>query len=94
MEDYVFTANEERKLKLIIVGDSSVGKSSLFLKFVEDDFDTGQKSTIAIDFKMKAIKFKGESIKLYIWDTAGQERFRSVVETYFKGCHGMLLVFD
>lgn len=43
---------------------------------------------------MKIIQFKGESVKLYIWDTAGQERFRSVVETYFKGCHGILLVFD
>lgn len=82
-------------MKFIIVGDSAVGKSCIFWKYTEGEFLGFREQTVTtIDFKMKNITYNDELIKLYIWDTAGQERFRSIVETYFKGCHGILLVFD
>eukprot|EP00762_Andalucia_godoyi_P001902 ANDGO_06027.mRNA.1 Ras-related protein RABD2a len=81
--------------KLIICGDSGVGKSCLLLRFTDDTFQHTE-STIAVDFRTKAVVHRdsGMRIKLQIWDTAGQETFRSISRAYYRGAHGVMIVFD
>jgi Ras-related protein Rab-1A len=71
-------------LKYVIVGDSSVGKSCLLLRFADDQFNENHMTTIGVDFRFKTIKSDNKNIKLQIWDTAGQERFRTITNTYYK----------
>ena len=71
-------------LKYVIVGDSSVGKSCLLLRFADDQFNENYMSTIGVDFRFKTVKAENKNIKLQIWDTAGQERFRTITNTYYK----------
>jgi Ras-related protein Rab-1A len=80
--------------KLIIIGDSCTGKSSLLLKLVDGTFTESHKVTIGVDFKAKYVLVGDTVVKLKIWDTAGQERFRSIIRTYYHGVHGIVLVFD
>lgn len=80
--------------KLIMIGDSCTGKSSLLLKLVDGTFSDGHKVTIGVDFKAKYVLASDTVVKLKIWDTAGQERFRSIIRTYYHGVHGIVLVFD
>ena len=81
-------------LKLIIIGDSSVGKTCVLLRFSEDNFPTCHMPTIGIDFKIKTINVDDKRVKLQVWDTAGQERFRTITQTYYKGAMGIILVYD
>merc|ERR1712224_266608 len=81
-------------IKLLLIGDSGVGKSCLLLRFSEDSFTTSFITTIGIDFKIKTIELDGKRIKLQIWDTAGQERFRTITTAYYRGAMGILLVYD
>lgn len=81
-------------IKLLLIGDSGVGKSSLLLRFSDDSFSTSFITTIGIDFKIKTIELDGKRIKLQIWDTAGQERFRTITTAYYRGAMGILLVYD
>ncbi len=81
-------------LKLLVIGDSSVGKTSLLLRFVDDKFSSTFVSTIGVDFKTKTLTLEGQQVKLQIWDTAGQERFRTITTSYFRGAHGIMLCFD
>ncbi|KAF6072007.1 Ras family protein [Candida albicans] len=71
-------------MKLLLVGDSGVGKSCLLLRFVEDKFNPSFITTIGIDFKIRTIESKGKRIKLQVWDTAGQERFRTITTAYYR----------
>lgn len=85
--------------KVIIIGDSCTGKSSLLLKLVDDSFIDYHRVTIGVDFKAKYLVSKNSEgldkiVKLRIWDTAGQERFRSIIKTYYSGTHGIILTFD
>ena len=80
--------------KLLVIGDSSVGKSALLEKFTADSFSSIFISTIGIDFKIKTIMIGDKKIKLQIWDTAGQERFRVITSAYYRGAMGVLIVFD
>lgn len=82
------------KLKIIIVGEGSVGKSSLLLRYADDKFIPENYSTIGVDYKSKPITINGENVILQIWDTAGQEKFRSITKNYYNGVHGALVVFD
>uniref|UniRef100_A0A8C7E6Q7 small monomeric GTPase n=1 Tax=Naja naja TaxID=35670 RepID=A0A8C7E6Q7_NAJNA len=75
--DYLF--------KLLLIGDSGVGKTCLLFRFSEDAFNTTFISTIGIDFKIRTIELDGKKIKLQIWDTAGQERFRTITTAYYRG---------
>lgn len=81
-------------LKLIVIGDSSVGKTCLLLRFSDDQFPLSHMPTIGIDFRIKTINLMGKNVKLQVWDTAGQERFRTITQTYYKGAMGILLVYD
>lgn len=80
--------------KLLIVGDSDVGKSSILLRFTDDRFDEEHPCTIGVDFKIKRVECRGNKINLTIWDTAGQEKFRSLTSSYYRGTHGIILVYD
>ena len=80
--------------KLLIIGDSGVGKSSLLLRFADNTFSPNYITTIGVDFKIRTITIKGHKIKLQIWDTAGQERFRTITSTYYRGTHGVIVVYD
>ncbi|XP_057378015.1 ras-related protein Rab-18-like [Daphnia carinata] len=81
-------------LKILITGESGVGKSSLLLRFTDDTFDTEQAATIGVDFKVKLINVDGNNVKLAIWDTAGQERFRTLTPSYYRNAQGAILVYD
>jgi Ras-related protein Rab-18 len=80
--------------KLLIIGDSSVGKSSILLRFTDDEFDDEHPVTIGVDFKVKTIQLGAKRINLTIWDTAGQEKFRSLTSSYYRGTQGIILVYD
>ncbi|XP_071387541.1 ras-related protein Rab-8B-like [Centroberyx affinis] len=84
--DYLF--------KLLLIGDSGVGKTCLLFRFSEDAFNTTFISTIGIDFKIRTIELNGKRVKLQIWDTAGQERFRTITTAYYRGAMGIMLVYD
>ena len=81
-------------LKLIIVGDTLVGKSSLLSKYVDDLFLEDIEPTIGVDFKVKTIKVKEKCVKLDVWDTSGRERFHNIIINYFRGSNGILLLYD
>ncbi|CAD8052434.1 unnamed protein product [Paramecium sonneborni] len=81
-------------LKVIVIGDSGVGKTNLLLRFVNHTFQDDLKSTIGVQFFTKVVSMKNEHIKLQLWDTAGQERYRSISTTYYKGSHGVIICFD
>jgi len=89
MDDDVLTT-----LKILIVGESGVGKSSLLLRFTDDFFDPDIGATIGVDFKVKTLTIDGNKAKLAIWDTAGQERFRTLTPSYYRGAQGVILVYD
>ncbi|XP_050315890.1 ras-related protein Rab-35 [Anthonomus grandis grandis] len=80
--------------KLLIIGDSGVGKSSLLLRFSDNTFTGSYITTIGVDFKIKTVTIDGQRVKLQIWDTAGQERFRTITSTYYRGTHGVVIVYD
>lgn len=75
-------------------GDSGVGKSCLLLRFADDTWMDSYISTIGVDFKIRTVELDGKTIKLQIWDTAGQERFRTISSTYYRGAHGIIVVYD
>jgi len=81
-------------LKILIIGESGVGKSSLLLRFTDDQFDPEMAATIGVDFKVKVMDQQGNKVKLAIWDTAGQERFRTLTPSYYRGAQGAILVYD
>eukprot|EP00003_Mantamonas_plastica_P030296 TRINITY_DN744_c0_g1_i4.p1 TRINITY_DN744_c0_g1~~TRINITY_DN744_c0_g1_i4.p1 ORF type:complete len:239 (-),score=55.74 TRINITY_DN744_c0_g1_i4:55-681(-) len=84
----------DRLYKLLLVGDTGVGKSSLLLRFADDTFDEEQAATIGVDFKVHMMTMDDKVYKLTIWDTAGQERFRTLTSAYYRGAHGCILVYD
>ncbi|UJR25314.1 hypothetical protein I4U23_006665 [Adineta vaga] len=81
-------------LKILIIGESGVGKSCLLLRFTDDRFDVEMAATIGVDFKVKQLTVDGNRVKLAIWDTAGQERFRTLTPGYYRGAQGAILVYD
>mmetsp|Transcript_21497 Transcript_21497/g.31211 ORF Transcript_21497/g.31211 Transcript_21497/m.31211 type:complete len:211 (+) Transcript_21497:100-732(+) len=90
----VRTAKYDYLIKLLLIGDSGVGKSCLLLRYSDDSFTSSFITTIGIDFKIKSISIGDSKVKLQIWDTAGQERFRTITTAYYRGAMGILLVYD
>jgi len=84
----------DHTFKLVLIGDSSVGKSCLMTRFVDDRFSDIHLSTIGVDFKTMTTMLDGKIVKLHIWDTAGQERFAQVTTHYYRGADGAILVYD
>ena len=84
----------DTKLKILLIGDSGAGKSSILQRFSDDCFAATFITTIGVDFRIKTIDIRGERIKLQIWDTAGQERFHSITRSYYRGAAGIMLVYD
>jgi Ras-related protein Rab-8A len=84
----------DMQMKLLMIGDSGVGKTCLLLRYANDSFSPTFITTIGIDFKIKNIDIDGKRVKLQIWDTAGQERFRTITTSYFRGAQGILLLYD
>jgi small GTP-binding protein len=81
-------------LKIVVVGDSGVGKTCLLLRFVRDEWEPDCQPTLGVEFLAKIINTEGHRIQLQLWDTAGQELFRSVTRGYYRGAAGALLLFD
>jgi len=81
-------------VKLVLIGDMGTGKSSLMHRYLENDFVPSFTFTVGADYRQKVVQIKGKDIKLQIFDTAGQERFFSITKAYFRGAHGVLLVYD
>lgn len=84
--DYLF--------KLLLIGDSGVGKSCLLLRFADDTYTDSYISTIGVDFKIRTVEVESKTVKMQIWDTAGQERFRTITSSYYRGAHGIIVVYD
>ena len=80
--------------KVLVLGDSSVGKTAFIVRFCEEKFDSDNLSTIGVDIKTKFITRREKKINLQIWDTAGQERFRSIAKNSYKGADGIILMYD
>lgn len=85
-EDYLF--------KIVIIGDSAVGKSNLLSRYARNEFNSHSKATIGVEFQTQSLEIDGKEIKAQIWDTAGQERFRAVTSAYYRGAVGALIVYD
>ena len=81
-------------IKLLTLGETEVGKTSIVLRYSDDKFHDNKIATIGIDFKIKIIKKGNEKLKVSIYDTAGQERFKNIVKHYYKGANGVLLIYD
>ena len=81
-------------LKILLVGDCAVGKTSLLMTFTEGQYNANSRATIGVDLKVKMVNVRGKKVKLTIWDTAGQERFRTLTSAYYRGAHAAILVYD
>ncbi|KAJ2077605.1 Rab GTPase ypt31 [Coemansia sp. RSA 988] len=90
------SANDEYDylFKIVLIGDSGVGKSNLLSRFARNEFNLESKSTIGVEFATRSIQVDGKIIKAQIWDTAGQERYRAITSAYYRGAVGALLVYD
>ena len=80
--------------KVVLIGDSGVGKSNILSRYLKDEFSIETKTTVGVEFGAKRIEINGTKIKAQIWDTAGQERYKSITNAYYKGSKGALVVYD
>ena len=87
-------SDDEITLKILLLGDTTVGKTSILLKYTDGYFPTIYVSTIGVEYKAKKLNINGNAINLQVWDTAGQERFKSITRNYLKGADGILFVYD
>ena len=86
--------NEDLLIKIVIVGECSVGKSNLLLRYTQNLYNDSTRSTIATEFHISNTSFNGQNVRVQFWDTAGQERYRSLIPSFFTRCDGAILVFD
>ncbi|AAS53113.2 AER434Cp [Eremothecium gossypii ATCC 10895] len=91
-EDYGY--DYDYLFKIVLIGDSGVGKSNLLSRFTTDEFNVNSKSTIGVEFATRTIEVEGKKVKAQIWDTAGQERYRAITSAYYRGAVGALIVYD
>ena len=89
------TSSEDIVYKVLLLGDSTVGKTCFLLRYCDKTFQDAHLSTIGLDYRLKTMTLKnGKNIKLQIWDTAGQDRFRAITKNYYKGANGIILIYD
>ena len=87
--------SDETVYKVLLLGDTTVGKTCFLMKYTDKTFQDIHMATIGLDYRLKTMKLKnGKDIKLQIWDTAGQDRFRAITKNYYKGSHGIILIYD
>jgi Ras-related protein Rab-11A len=86
--------HEDYSVKIVIVGDSGVGKSNILSRFVQNEFSNDCRATVGVELSTKSYKINDKVIKLHLWDTAGQERFKSITSAYYKGAKGAVIVYD
>lgn len=91
-EDYGY--DYDYLFKIVLIGDSGVGKSNLLSRFTTNEFNLESKSTIGVEFATRTIEVENQKIKAQIWDTAGQERYRAITSAYYRGAVGALIVYD
>ena len=84
----------EHLCKIVVIGCTGVGKSALLRRYTDNDFLDSYISTIGVDFKIKTVKVGDKTTRLHLWDTAGQCRFRTIISSYYRGAHGVILVYD
>ena len=84
----------ELNLKILLIGDSSVGKTSILLKYIDDKFPELHMSTIGVEYKIQTLIINGRTVILRIWDTSGQERYRSITRNFYRNANGILFIFD
>jgi Ras-related protein Rab-1A len=89
-----FNQDYDYLFKLLLIGNSAVGKSSLLLRFSDNIFNDSFLPTIGVDFKIRTFDLNSKTVKLQIWDTAGQERFKTITSSYYKGAHGIIMTYD
>ena len=94
MEEDFSIEDEYNKIKIMLIGDSNVGKTSLLKKYCENEFSNIYITTVGIDFQIKYLDINNKKIKLQIWDTAGQERYQTVAKNYFNSSNGFIIVYD
>lgn len=98
MNNYGINSNSELDcdlmFKILLLGDSGVGKSNLLLRYTKDQFMVDMRSTIGVEFGIKMLKLDGLEIKVQIWDTAGMERYRAITSSYYKGAKGAIVIYD
>uniref|UniRef100_A0A3B4APK7 small monomeric GTPase n=1 Tax=Periophthalmus magnuspinnatus TaxID=409849 RepID=A0A3B4APK7_9GOBI len=80
--------------RLLMLGDSGVGKTSMLRSFTDSDFESSHISTIGVDFKMKTLEMDGLKVRVQIWDTAGQERYKTITKQYYRRAQGIIFVYD
>jgi Ras-related protein Rab-1A len=88
------TKEYDHLFKVVIIGDTGVGKSCLLLRFADDQYSEGHISTIGVDFRFRTLPVDKKIVKLQIWDTAGQERFRTITSAYYRGADGIIVCYD
>ncbi|KAK1422704.1 hypothetical protein QVD17_17990 [Tagetes erecta] len=94
MGGYVADEEYDYLYKVVLIGDSRVGKTNLLARFAKNEFSLHSKSTIGVEFATRVIHFDGKTLKCQIWDTAGQDRYRAITSAYYRGCVGALVVYD
>ncbi|CAN1278266.1 Ras-related protein RABA4d [Linum perenne] len=95
MSNYVdFNQKIDYVFKVVLIGDSAVGKSQLLARFARNEFSIDSKATIGVEFQTKTLSIDNKTVKAQIWDTAGQERYRAVTSAYYRGAVGAMLVYD
>lgn len=93
-KNYNYNQNIDYVLKVVLIGDSAVGKSQLLARFARNEFTLESKATIGVEFQTKTLTIDHKTVKAQIWDTAGQERYRAVTSAYYRGAVGAMLVYD
>ena len=87
--------NDECVYKVLLLGDSTVGKTCFLLRYCDKTFEDAHLTTVGLDYRLKSMVLKnGKNVKLQIWDTAGQDRFRAITKNYYKGANGIILIYD
>lgn len=88
------TESEDYSIKIVVVGDSGVGKSNILTRFVQNEFNQESKATVGVELSMKTYLIENKIVKVHLWDTAGQERYKSITAAYYKGAKGAMIVYD